>query len=81
MKATKLILITGVIVFLDAISKILASEYLREGIYIFPLLSLSYLENTGIAFGIPLTGMLLKILTLVLISGIIWYYWKRETRK
>jgi len=35
----------------------------------------------GIAFSIPLTGILLKIVTVILIFSIFWYYWKEERNK
>ena len=67
------------LVSLDTITKLLAQSYFQQELYIIPpFLSLHYIQNTGIAFSIPVTWVVLKILTLVLIFGIFWYYWKQE---
>ena len=67
---------------LDALTKYLADINLREAISIIPnLLSLQYIENTGIAFSIAITGIFLKILTVILIFIIFWYYWTQEKIK
>ncbi|MDA9129086.1 signal peptidase II [Candidatus Gracilibacteria bacterium] len=74
-------LIIGLIL-LDAISKHFAFEYFQQAFVIINgLLSFQYVENTGIAFSIPVTGLFLKILTVVLIFGIFWYYWREERPK
>ena len=67
---------------LDALSKYWAENILTWSLPLVPkLLSLEYAQNTGIAFSIPLTGILLKIITVILILGIFWYYWKEEKIK
>ena len=74
--------LTPLLIFLDAITKYLATEYLNEQWNIIPwILSFNYAQNIGIAFSIPITGIFLKILTVVLIFGIFWYYWKEERPK
>ncbi|MCD5375479.1 signal peptidase II [Candidatus Gracilibacteria bacterium] len=74
-------LILGLI-FLDALSKYWAESILVGSLSLIPnILSLEYAENIGIAFSIPLTGMLLKTVTVILIFGIFWYYWKEEKKK
>lgn len=50
-------------------------------IELLPFLSLRYAENIGIAFSLPLTGIFLKLVTLALIFGIIYYYWNYERAK
>ena len=70
------------LITLDAITKYWAENILSSQIIIIPwLLSLEYARNIGIAFSIPLTGTLLKIVTVILIFGIFWYYWKEEKNK
>ncbi len=70
------------LLILDAITKLIAPEYFREAWVIIPwLLNFQYFENTWIAFSIPITGVFLKVLTVVLIFGIFWYYWKEERPK
>ncbi len=44
-------------------------------------LTLSFVKNTGIAFSLPIEGLVLKILTVVLIVVIIWYYRHSEVYK
>ncbi len=68
--------------WVDALSKYLAVEYLSHEVFLIPwVLSLEYVQNTGIAFSIPITWIILKVVTLVLIFGIFWYYWKEEKSK
>jgi len=81
-----LYIISGISILLfifDSISKLVAFNILQEKSYqIIPwLFSLHYVENPGIAFSIPLTGIVLKVLTVILISGIIWYYFHEERKK
>ena len=67
---------------LDALTKYWAENILSSEIIIIPgLLSLEYAQNIGIAFSIPITGTLLKIITVILIFGIFWYYYKEEKPK
>ena len=82
MLINKYIIIMLALIWADAISKYWAHNVLSETISIIPnILSFQYAENTGIAFSIPLTGILLKIITVILIFGIFWYYWKEEKWK
>lgn len=70
-------------VALDALTKILVQIYLSsETISLIPwFLSLEYVRNPGIAFSLPLTWNLLKIVTLILIFMIIIYYIREERPK
>lgn len=66
----------------DIISKYLVSVYLESKIHIFwDMLFLEFVKNTGIAFSFPITWVLLKIITVVLIFWIILYYIKEEKPK
>ncbi len=66
----------------DTISKIFAEKHLDTPIIIIPwIFSLQYYQNPGIAFSFPLTGLALKIITCILIFGIIWYYITQEKHK
>lgn len=59
----------------DIGTKYLASTYLEERIpLLWDIIYLELFHNTGIAFSIAITGIFLKILTIVLIFGIIYYY-------
>ncbi|MDD5770295.1 MAG: signal peptidase II [Candidatus Gracilibacteria bacterium] len=70
------------LIFLDLITKYLAKiNLLEQKSLIGDFLYLKYVENIGIAFGIPLTGILLKILTISIIGIIFWYYLKEEKNK
>lgn len=67
---------------LDALTKYWAENILSSQIIIIPwFLSLEYARNMGIAFSLPITGNLLKIVTVILIFGIFWYYLKEEKNK
>jgi len=71
-----------VLIFLDALTKYLAEVYLSNDIFLIPwILSLQYAQNIGIAFSIPLTWILLKIVTVILIFALFYYYWKEERNK
>lgn len=66
----------------DLVSKYLAQVFLVVKIPLLGnFLSLELYKNPGIAFSFPLSGIFLKVVTLALIFGIIYYYWKEERRK
>lgn len=70
------------LIFLDLITKYLAKiNLLEQKSLIGDFLYLKYVENIWIAFGIPLTWILLKILTISIIWIIFWYYLKEEKNK
>lgn len=76
-------LITTLLFTSDSFTKLLAIVKFREQSYeIIPnILSLSYIQNPGIAFSIPFTWIILKITTVILIFGIILYYFYEERKK
>lgn len=62
-------------IVIDTITKISAQNYLTEKInLLWDFLFLQYILNTWIAFSIQLPVFLLKILTIVLIIAIFYYY-------
>lgn len=66
--------------FLDFFSKYLAKNFLTEEIKIISdLIFLKYVENKWIAFSINIP--FLKIVTLILIFWIFYYYFKEEKNK
>lgn len=71
------------LVFLDQVSKYAAEHFLASSrIHLIgDFLTLSFVKNTGIAFSFPIEGIVLKILTVTLITGICWYYRYHETYK
>jgi signal peptidase II len=76
------IVLGTILIILDGISKFLADAYLENQLILIPnFLSLEYYQNPGIAFSFPLTGIALKIITCILIFGIIWYYMTQEKQK
>jgi len=67
-------------VLLDWITKILASSYLTDKIsLVWNFVFLEFIQNSWIAFSIPVPYTLLKILTIVLII-VIFYYYKSERK-
>ena len=75
----------GIILFgmvIDMSSKYIAELYLRNPVSIFQdWIQLKLEHNSGIAFSLPIGGLLLQIITLVLIFGIIVYYSNTEKSK
>lgn len=64
-----------IVLFLDAITKILANSYLTEKINIlWDVIFLKFVQNSWIAFSIPVPYFILKITTIVLIIAIFYYY-------
>lgn len=60
---------------IDTITKLWAQNYLTEKINIlWDFVFLQYIVNTWIAFSIQLSPLLLKIMTIVLIIAIFYYY-------
>lgn len=79
----KYLLIIPWLLILDTFTKFWAeNSVVQENIMIIPwLLSFEYAQNIGIAFSIPITWWFLKVLTLILIFGIFWYYFTEERSK
>ncbi len=69
-----------VTILLDWITKILASSFLTQKVpLLWNFIYLEFMQNSGIAFSIPVPYMLLKILTIVLIIAL-YYYYKSERK-
>lgn len=68
---------------IDIITKKAAVSYIWDNSIglLWDFVYLQTLTNTGIAFSIPLSGILLKIITIILISAIFVYYIKYEEKK
>lgn len=67
-------------IIIDLFSKFLAKNYLQNEIKIFSdFFTLNYVENKGIAFSINVP--FLKILTIILIFWIFYYYFREEKIK
>lgn len=68
-------------IILDLFTKNLASIYLQDKIQlIWDFVYFQYVENTWIAFSIQLPILLLKIITIILIISI-FYYYRTERKK
>lgn len=75
MKNIYFTILTIILLLADIVSKYIAEQYLSQSIpLIWNLLSFQLVHNTGIAFSIGIPPLFLKILTLVLIFGIFYYY-------
>ena len=67
---------------IDILSKYIASNYLKDEIYvIWNYFSLKLIYNNGIAFSLPIRWIILKALTIAILVGIIYYYFKHEKAK
>lgn len=73
-------LIFSTLVILDQASKYYFELFFQtERIHILgDYLSLAFVKNSGIAFSLPLEGLLLKIITLILTIGIAIYFFRYE---
>ncbi len=78
----KYILLIAWLIWLDALTKFWADSLIWNPIVIIPnFFSLQYAQNTGVAFSFPLSWILLKLVTVILIFGIFYYYWTWEKQK
>jgi len=73
---------SAVLIFLDLATKWYAQTHFQEMYFLWSdFLYLTFVQNPGIAFSLPLTGIALKILTIFFILGILWYYRTQEYEK
>ncbi len=71
-----------ILIAFDAFTKYIAYNFLWETHFLlWKIIFLRYIENTGIAFSIPVEGLILKILTLVIITYFVYYYFREEKHK
>jgi signal peptidase II len=81
LKATYIYIVFWLI-WIDAVTKIWAENLINTQIVLIPgIFSLEYAQNTGIAFSLPLNGIILKVVTVILIFWIFYYYWVQEKPK
>ncbi|MCK9272885.1 signal peptidase II [Candidatus Gracilibacteria bacterium] len=76
-------LITLISAISDLTSKIFMKSFLlnEEKISLIgDILSLKLVKNTGIAFSLPIEGLALKIITVLIIALIVFYYFKYEKK-
>lgn len=67
---------------LDLLSKKIASLFIAKEVFIlWDILTLRLSKNTWIAFSLPITWIFLKLLTVVLIIWITYYYFEKEKYK
>lgn len=70
------------LVFVDLFTKFIAkNDLLVTKNIVGDFLYLKYVENIWIAFSLPVTWIVLKILTLIIIWIIFWYYLTEEKKK
>lgn len=70
------------LVFIDLFTKYLSNIYLQEKInIIWDYFYLKFVYNPGIAFWIPLTWNILKIVTILIISVLVYYFFSEEYKK
>ncbi|EKD66528.1 MAG: hypothetical protein ACD_49C00038G0062 [uncultured bacterium (gcode 4)] len=70
-------------IMVDLTSKFFMESFLLNGrkiSLIWEILSLELVRNTGIAFSLPLGWLVLKIITVLIIGLIIFYYFKYEKK-
>ncbi len=78
-----LLLLSFSLILLDQVSKYWAEHFLATSKVhlVGDFLMLSFVKNTGIAFSMPIEGIVLKILTVALIIGIGVYFHRYEKHK
>lgn len=70
------------LIFIDLFTNFIAqNNLLIQKNLVGNFLFLKYIENTGVAFSIPITWYFLKILTILFIWVIFWYYLTKERKK
>lgn len=71
------------LILLDQTSKYFFEHFLASGKIrlIGDFVTLSFVKNTGIAFSLPIEGLVLKVLTIALIIGITVYFVRHEPYK
>jgi len=76
-------IITLISIITDLTSKFFMESFLLNGRKIelfWEILSLELVKNTGIAFSLPIKWLVLKIITVLIIGLIVFYYFKYEKR-
>ncbi len=84
MKKRNLIIIASglSLIFLDLLTKFIAKTFLEKQIpLISDLFSFEFVKNPWIAFSIIIPPIFLKLMTIILIFGIVYYYIKEERKK
>lgn len=70
------------LIFIDLFTKFIAkTDLVIQKNLVGDFFYLKYVENIWIAFSLPLTGIVLKVLTIILIWVIFWYYYSEEKKK
>ena len=71
------------LILLDQVSKYIFEHFFAaERIQIIgDFFVLSFVKNTGVAFSFPIEGMVLKVLTIALITGIVVYFFRYEEHR
>ncbi|MGE4443448.1 MAG: signal peptidase II [Candidatus Altimarinota bacterium] len=70
------------LIFIDLFTKFIAkNDLIIQKNLVGDFLYFRYVENIGIAFSLPITGIVLKVLTIILIGVIFWYYYTEEKKK
>ena len=78
----KIFYVIPLLLSLDIVTKWFAGNFFVQRVpIIWDYLFFELTRNTGVAFSFAIHGLFLKILTLVLIFGIIYYYIKEEYAK
>lgn len=70
------------LIFIDLFTKFIAkNDLIIQKNLVGDFLYFRYVENIWIAFSLPITGIVLKVLTIILIWVIFWYYYTEEKKK
>lgn len=76
MKPKQIVMIALGIILLDQLSKLLIKKFLHASVTVIPLvLNVTYLQNTGVSFGmLQKYSSLLVWIHIIVIGLILWYY-------
>ncbi len=76
-----IVLLSGFFLLCDQLLKYIAYTYKNSSYYIIkPWLGWEYFENSGIAFGIPLSQILIRIITPLILVALIYFLYKKSQK-
>ncbi|MDD2516006.1 MAG: signal peptidase II [Candidatus Gracilibacteria bacterium] len=74
-------ILTLLFIIMDLFSKYLFNLFLKQEIFLVGnFASLKLIKNPGIAFSMPISGLILKVLTVLIIAFLTYYFFKFEKK-
>lgn len=74
-------ILTLLFIIMDLFSKYLFNLFLKQEIFlVWNFASLKLIKNPGIAFSMPISGLILKVLTVLIIAFLTYYFFKFEKK-